>query len=141
MDQAAVALREATEVENGAWRVLFRVTYVSRIPPSFQPAPAQAIAPDIQKPVNIDANTLIIELVKSQIGSDKPTPLQIGAAVTKVLGAPPDNLGVLNNVLPWWGTFLTDSQNYQLPAGQILRQLREDLLRYMTDDYAAENPA
>lgn len=141
MDQAAVALREATEVENGAWRVLFRVTYVSRIPPSFQPAPAQAIAPDVQKPVNIDANTLIVQLVKGQIGSDKPTSLQIGAAVTKVLGAPPDNLGVLNNVLPWWGTFLTDSQNYQLPAGQILRQLREDLLKYITDDYAAENPS
>ena len=141
MDQAAVALREATEVENGAWRILFRVTYVSRIPPSFQPAPAQAIAPDIEKPANLDANTLIIQLVKNRINSHKPTPLEIGAAVTKVLGTPRHDLGDLNNVLPWWGSFLADSENYRLPAGQILRQLREDLLRYISDDYAAENPA
>lgn len=140
MDQAAVALREATEVENGAWRILFRVTYVSRIPPSFQPAPAQAVAPDVQKPVNLDANTLIIKLVKKQINSDKPTPLQIGMAVMNVLGTP-DAPGVLKDVLPWWGTFLTDSTNYKLPAAQTLRALREDLLKYITDDYAAENPA
>ena len=136
MDQAAVALREATEAENGAWRILFRVTYVSRIPPSFQPAPAQMIAPEIRKPINLDANTLIIMLVTKQIDFDNPTPLQIGAAVTKVLGTP-DTPGVLNEVLPWWGTFLTDSTNYKLPAAQILRALREDLLKYISDDYAS----
>ena len=138
MDQAAVALREATVADNGAWRILFRATDVSRIPPTFQPAPAQTTAPDVQKPVNLPANSLIMALVKKEIQSQTPTPLEIGTAVMTVLGTP-INPGVLNSVLPWWAAFLNDSTNYVLPAAGILGALREDLLQYVTADYAAAN--
>ena len=43
-----------------------------------------------------------------------PTPLPIGAAIMNVLKTPKAP-GVLKDVLPWWGTFLTDSTNYKLP--------------------------
>jgi len=138
MDPAAAALRQATAADNGAWRILYRVTYVSRIPPSFQPAPTQSPAPAFHAPVNLDANALLIQLVKQRIASENPTPLEIGTAVTQVLGTS-DTPGTLGAVLPWWGGFLADSANYTLPAGEILRALREDLLEYITALYAAEN--
>ena len=143
MDSAAAALRQATASDNGAWRILYRVTYVSRIPPAFQPVPTQTIAPDVQAPVNIEANALLIQLVKKALPTLPvgvlPTSLQIGTAITAVLGTPA-TAGKLNQVLPWWGAFLQDSLNYQLSAADLLRTLREDLLQYMTAYYASLPP-
>ncbi|MEB4631492.1 LamG domain-containing protein [Burkholderia contaminans] len=139
MDAAAAALRQATAADNGTWRILYRVTYVSRIPPSFQPAPAQSAAPVVQAPVNLAANNFIVQLVSMQIESTDPSPLDIGRAITKVLGTPRD-FGVLATILPWWQKFITDSTQYTLPAASVLRALREDLLQYITALYASKNP-
>lgn len=136
-DSNAAALREASSTAAGPWRVLYRVTYVSRIPPRFQPAAAQTLSPDLQPPANLAYNTMLVQLVVEQIGTVKtPNSLQIGTAIGKVLGtaAAP---GTLAASLPWWPQFLTDAAGPTLPAGQILRTLREDLLQYMIDTYAS----
>lgn len=138
MDQAAAALRQATAADNGTWRILYRVTFVSRIPPSFQPAPSQTAAPVVQAPVNLDANDLIVQLVTKQIASSDPSPLEIGRAISKVLGTPQE-AGILATVLPWWQKFVADSTRYTLPAAAVLRALREDLLEYITALYTSRN--
>ncbi len=137
MDPAAVALREATPATNGSWRVLYRVTYVSRIPPRFQPVPDESRGPDLTPPANLEYNALLVALIKRAIGKDSPTPLEIGAGIAQVLGtatAP----GPIAGLLPWWPAFLVDANDYRLSAAAILRALREDLLRYMIDTYAYE---
>lgn len=133
----AAALREATAAENGAWRILFRVTYVSRIPPSFQPTPSESPSTDVTPPANLELNTLMVDLVRSRITTPAPTPPQIGDALARVLGSV-DAPGALNDILPWWGAFVQDSLDYRKPAAAILRALREDLLQYMIQTYATE---
>ena len=134
-DPSAAALRQARGAGNGPWRVLYRVTYVSRIPPKFQPAPAETLPPDVQPPANLAYNALLVQLVRGQIPAARPTPLEIGQAIAKVIGTP-EAPGLLRHALPWWPELLSDSTKYRLPAAAILRELREDLLQYMIDDYA-----
>jgi hypothetical protein len=140
MDPGAVALREASSAKNGVWSLMYRVTYVSRIPPAFQPVPDETPVPDTAPPVNAEYNVLMLKLVKSCIKVAAPTPLQIGQAVAEVLGTP-QAPGLLKGLLPWWTAFLADSTDYKLPAARLLAELREDLLRYTVDSYAAEHEA
>jgi hypothetical protein len=135
-DASAAALREATSVNVGPWRVMYRVTYVSRIPSRFQPVPAETMAPDLHPPANLDYNALLLQLVRSRIDTQTPTSLQIGTAINAVIGTP-DAPGPLKDSLPWWPQFLADSTEFGLPAAAILRTLREDLLQYTIADYAA----
>ncbi|MFL9584104.1 LamG-like jellyroll fold domain-containing protein [Stenotrophomonas sp. AB1(2024)] len=137
-DSNAAALREASSTNTGPWRVMYRVTYVSRIPPRFQPVPAETQAPDEQPPANLDYNALLVQLVRANLkGIQAPTPLQVGAAVSSVIGTAAEP-GQLQASLPWWSQFLTDSTDFALPAAGILRALREDLLQYVLSDYACE---
>ncbi|MGR3938295.1 LamG-like jellyroll fold domain-containing protein [Streptomyces sp. BRA346] len=134
-DPAAVALREATAAANGAWRVLYRVTHVSRIPPRFQPVPDQTPVPPIDPPANAEDNALLTALVEQAVGKPDPSPLEIGAGISAVIGTA-ERPGPLAALLPWWQQFLADAGDYRLPAGTILRAFREDLLRYMIATYA-----
>lgn len=137
-DSNAAALREASSTRTGPWRVMYRVTYVSRIPPKFQPVPAETQAPDERPPANLDYNALLVELVRANVeGGSTPTPLQVGTGVAAVLGTPAQP-GLLRDSLPWWPQFLQDSTDPALPAAGILRALREDLLQYMLSDYACQ---
>lgn len=137
-DSNAAALREASSTRTGPWRVMYRVTYVSRIPPRFQPVPAETQAPDEQPPANLDYNALLLQLVRGNLTNiPAPTPLQIGTAVGSVIGTA-EQPGQLKNSLPWWPQFLLDSTDFALPAAGILRALREDLLQYVLSDYACE---
>lgn len=131
----AVALSEATAADNGVWRVMHRVTYVSRIPRKFQPVPDASSAPVLDKPVGLARNATLVSLVKAQIVGTSPTTIEIGEAVAKVLGKPGD-AGILGGCLPWWADFLEDTKDFKLPAAEILRALREDLLNYIIADYA-----
>ena len=116
-------------------RVLYRVTYVSRIPPKFQPVPDQTRPPDLEPPANVEYNALLIELIDRAIDDPDPSPLDIGTGISAVIGSA-DAPGPLAGLLPWWPQFLADTADYQLPAARILRTLREDLLRYMIEIYA-----
>jgi hypothetical protein len=138
MDASAVALREATVGVNGAWRILYRVTYVSRIPPRFQPVPDESRGPDTEPPANPEYNTLLVHLVEREVGRPNPTPVEIGTAIRKVIGtAQAPEQAPLAGFLPWWPQFLRDAANQVQPAYSLLLSLREDLLGYMVDTYAA----
>lgn len=139
-DANAAALREATSDAAGPWRVLYRVTYVSRIPPPFQPVPAQTQSPDLRPPANLDYNASLVRLVQDQITVPQPDALRIGTAIATVIGTP-EAPGLLKDSLPWWPQLLTDSLDYTLPAAAILRTLREDLLQYMLAFYASRPEA
>jgi hypothetical protein len=110
--------------------VFYRVTYVSRIPPRFQPVPTLTQAPDLRPPSGQAYNAVLIKLIEAQLTTQDPTPVELGVAINAVLGVP-DAPGVLRLSLPWWGDFLNDTKNYALPAAKIVRALREDLLAYM----------
>jgi hypothetical protein len=133
----AAALRTATAQANGVWRVLHRTTYVSRVAPPLQPAPAESTAPPITEPAGLEGNTLLVRLVEKQITSEAPSPAQIGAAVTAVLGTGPAAPGLLSALLPWWLPFLQEAQVARSDASTTLAALRVDLLAYMNQKYAA----
>lgn len=137
-DPGAAALLTATSAANGAWRVLHRVTYVSRVPPPLQPAPSETTPPPVTPPANLDSNSVIVQLVEKQITVPNPTPAQIGQATAAVLGQSKETPGLLANVLPWWVTFLNAAQDTRSPAYQELTALRTDLLTYMEQTYATQ---
>jgi len=133
----AAALRTATAQTNGVWRVLHRTTFVSRVAPPLQPAPAQSTAPPVTEPVGLEGNTLLTRLIEKQIGAAAPSPAQIGAAVLKVLGDG-DSGGLLAELLPWWATFAEEAKrNPRSEAAAALAGLRVDLLGYMVQKYLA----
>ncbi len=129
-EPAAVSLRQLAFDENGVWRIFHRVTYVSRVPPEFQPVPDESQAPPVREPANVDDNLELIRLVQQALGKDEPTPLNIGKAVNTVLDT------TLVTTLPWWGAFLQAAKAFQSDAQKTLQALRADLLAYMNEAYA-----
>ena len=136
-DPGAAALRTATGEANGAWRVLHRVTYVSRVPPPLQPTPAETAPEDLEPPANLESNTVLTRLVERELPNRAPTPGQIGAAIAAVLGSSPASPGKLAQVLPWWIAFLTAAADTRSAAYRTLADLRVDLLQYMIQKEAA----
>jgi len=137
-DPSAAALRTATVQANGAWRVLHRVTYVSRVPPPLQPASTDTTAPPVVPPANLASNVIIVNLISQQLSSQQPSPAQIGAAVTATLGTGPNDPGLLAEQLTWWTGFLTAAQDARSDAHRTLVALRTDLLDYMIQKYASQ---
>ncbi|WP_326647367.1 LamG domain-containing protein [Streptomyces sp. NBC_01750] len=135
----AAALRTATAQSNAAWRILHRTTYVSRVPPHLQPVSADTTAPPLVAPANLAENTVLTRLVEDHISVQAPSPGQIGAAVTAVLGLSPTDPGLLAHVLGWWPDFLNRAANQRSDAHRELAALRADLLGYMIQKYAAES--
>jgi large repetitive protein len=135
-DPGAAALRTATTSANGAWRVLHRVSYVSRVPPPLQPAPAATAAPAVTPPANEASNTVLTRLIEDQIQAASPAPEQVGTAVTAVLGLSPADPGLLAGLLPWWPALLEAAQDKRSEAHATLAALRTDLLAYMIQKYA-----
>jgi large repetitive protein len=137
-DPNAAALRTATVQTNGAWRVLHRVTFVSRVPPPLQPASTDTTAPPVVPPANLASNTLITRMIEGQLTGPSPSPSQIGAAVTATLGLSPSDPGLLAGLLTWWPTFLTAAEDKRSDAHRTLADLRTDLLGYLIQKYAAQ---
>ncbi|HEY5850286.1 MAG TPA: LamG domain-containing protein [Lysobacter sp.] len=129
-EPAAVSLRQLAYDENGVWRIFHRVTYVSRIPPEFQPVPDESQAPPQREPANIGDNLELIRLVQLALGKAEPTPLNIGKAVNTVLDT------TLAATLPWWPAFQQAALAFRSDAQRTLQALREDLLEYMNEAYA-----
>lgn len=136
----AAALREASVSTNGAWRILHRVTYVSRVPQQFTAVPAENFAPNLTPPVNLANNIVITRLVERKVGVNvhNPAPVDIGAAIDAVLGASASKPGKLGVVLPWWADFLLAAADVRGEAYRALLALRSDLLEYMIQKYAAD---
>ncbi|VFQ46184.1 LamG-like jellyroll fold domain-containing protein [Desulfoluna butyratoxydans] len=138
VDANAVALRQASVAENGCWRILYRVTFVSRIPAKFQPVKSETQPPNIDPPANLDFNVWLTQIVEKLVDTDTPTPEEIGSAVARTLGTDSSDAGVLGTVLPWWTAFLTAAETYGSKEYKALLTLREDLLRYMIEKYEAD---
>ncbi len=129
----AVALRQARAISSGqrAWRIAHRVTFVSRVPPSFQAVPVESAAPPVADPARVAQNALFVGLLAGLVPGADPTPGQLGDAVTTILGP------VLSKTLPWWDAFLVAAAQPNSAEALRLRTLRTDLLAYAEDYYAA----
>src|SRR5947209_472188 len=77
---AANAMREALTAETEPWRVLYRTTYVSRVPAPFQPVKDDTSAPVIVPPADLPSNYWLVTIIGKQINKPHPTPLEIGNA-------------------------------------------------------------
>ena len=133
----ANAMREAVASENGAWRIMYRTTYVSRVPAPFQPVQSENVSPNVDIPANTDSNTWIISIIEKLISKENPTPLEIGTAIEKILGKDDTTTGTLGTLIPWWGNFLKAANKYGTTEFNELSTLREDLLQYMINVYAS----
>ncbi len=132
----AAALRDAQFSDNGAWRVLYRVTYVSRIPPTFQASPDLVQPPAVITPANLDQNIILTTLVVEELNNDHtPQSIEVGAALSDIYGNNASDSGTLGTLLDWWPEFLTLAEDYSNPQATTLLELRENSLRYILDAY------
>ena len=125
-DPQAAALREAAANPNPAWRILHRVTFVSRIAPEFQPFPLDTNAPPKAKPVNLTANDLVIQLVREELQDiGQPEGALVAEAVRKVI------FQVLPGIIPWWAPFLEAAKVDNSYENTVLAGLIFDTINYM----------
>nr|WP_255263479.1 LamG domain-containing protein [Pseudomonas aegrilactucae] len=136
---AAAAMREALSTPSKPWRVLYRTTYVSRVPAPFQPVKDDSQVPRISPPPNLAANRWLVLLIEHQLGIANPTQLQIATAIDAVLGPPGAEPGLLRELIPWWATYYAAASVYGNPEFLELAQLRLDLLEYMASKFEADN--
>ncbi len=136
-DPNAVALRGLSSDDSGVWRVLHRVTYVSRIPPNFDTNPSQTVAPAPELAIDVEDNALLISMVQQALGDNPPTGANVGAAVAAVL-APPDGItpSTLGALVPWWATCLAKARTGDAEATALLNQLLGNAVRYFQAGYS-----
>lgn len=113
----ASALRQALNRPNEVWRVLHRVTYVSRVPPESQSG-AESLAPPVRRPdqPSITENAWLIAELPTDL--DAPNPMAvISAEADQLLDALGQN--------PVWGPFLVASR----------RDVKRDVMAYLAMYY------
>lgn len=132
-DSRAVLLREAKGNLNPAWKVMHRVTFVSRIPPEYQAFPLESQTTDSNPPVNLQANVYVLELVKKHLSAinlaDTPAPAAIGAAVRDVFYKD------LIDLIPWWKDFLSKAKIENSGEYTLLNTLVFDTIQYISNYY------
>jgi hypothetical protein len=129
----ARALREARSRPNEVWRVLHRVTYVSRIPPQSERTPVEVVPKDVRRPDNIEANGGLIQEIKWLV-PPQPSLIELGVAVDKLLGQPlvsgDDGWspGELEGIIPWWTKVKSEAK----------KEIRRDVIEYLKGYYEIE---
>ncbi|QJI28371.1 hypothetical protein HKK55_06475 [Pseudomonas sp. ADAK18] len=136
---SAAAMREAMNNPSEPWRVMYRTTYVSRVPAAFQPVKADTNAPNITPPANLPSNYWLVTVIEKQLNKPDPTRLEIGTAIDTVLGSPGAAPGLLKDLIPWWTAFYSAAKVYGTDEFLELAELRVDLLNYMASKYEADN--
>ncbi|SDM40930.1 LamG-like jellyroll fold domain-containing protein [Allokutzneria albata] len=139
-DPNAVALRNVRFTGNGVWRVLYRVTYVSRVPPRFDTNPDQTAKPVPEQAILLADNPLLISLVEQAIAPGEPTPATIGAAVAAVLvPATVDKPYALGAKVQWWQHFVdsTRGPDPDRAAARMLDRIVQDAITYFQAGYAS----
>ena len=134
----ASAMREARASSDGkaAWRVLHRVTFVSRVPPKFQVYPDDTNVVEIDKPVNLGRNTVFLELVRQRLnGNNSPSAAEIGAAVREVINTD------LVAIIPWWQQFLDDAATPNSEQFDELTSTIASSILYTDQYYLTKDPA
>ena len=133
----ARALREARFKPNEVWRVLHRVTYVSRIPPQFEPTPVEAVPKDVRRPANVEANIGLIREIERIKRRMSPSPdeshlMILGRAVDRLLFGDASGNGQgqseLEKIVSWWA----DRDE------PVKREIRQDLMTYLKAFYESD---
>jgi hypothetical protein len=133
----ARALREARGRPNEVWRVLHRVTYVSRIPEQFGSPPQEVAPKDVRRPANVEANMGLIREIERLVPKKPPSLVQVGEAVDELLGEPLDDEedgwspGELEGIIPWWSG---KDEGFKIDKEAI----RGDLITYLKGYYEIE---
>jgi hypothetical protein len=129
----AAEMREALAVSGGkkTWRVLHRVTFVSRIPPVFQTVPVASQAPPIAEPARLGDNEVLVGLTELRLEGARPTPASISAAVRAVY------MEDVRSLLPWWSDFLAKAAITNSDESTVLHDIIMDSIAYMLEYYAA----
>ncbi|MFB9905493.1 LamG domain-containing protein [Allokutzneria oryzae] len=139
-DPDAVALRNVRHGGNGVWRVLYRVTYVNRVPPRFDTNPAQVSGPAPEQTIMLVDNPLLIELVDQAMPPGRQDPEAVGNAVATVLtevnGSAPYTLSAK---VPWWKPFVQSARATapDIAAAHLLNQIVDDATTYFQAGYAS----
>ncbi|MDX2108890.1 MAG: LamG-like jellyroll fold domain-containing protein [Verrucomicrobiota bacterium] len=131
---AAIALQSAMSQQTAPWRVLHRVTFVSRIPPQMKLSPDINPVPTVQRPVNIALNEWLIALVNQQLIGKPHTRGNIDTAVDVILDV---ELPLIN---PYWKQFLEYSVAHpdSNDAYQVA-EIRRYNKAYLYDYYLTNN--
>jgi hypothetical protein len=142
----ARALRVARPQKNGVWKVMHRVTFINRVPPSSLDAPIEDKEDPANVPDNVEDNSIIIDLVKNALSEmaktqdvdvNRPTRANIGDAVYVVLGSKEAGsttqiAGSIVKIYPWWRKYWQ--------AGELTTQqqaIRKNITEYMLKYYKA----
>ena len=130
----ASALRRARAFGNHVWRVLHRVTYVSRVPPAFNQTPDDTAVQKKRSVIDAPQNALLIQLVNHALTALEKTepysPEDIGNAVTEVLVGNYDY--ALVNHIPWWSDFLSNAaKDLNSIEAKDLARIKITVLSYM----------
>ncbi|WP_019955371.1 LamG-like jellyroll fold domain-containing protein [Yoonia vestfoldensis] len=116
-DPDALSLRQALTNPNEVWRVMHRVTYVNRTPPTTQNA-GQSLTPNVRRPDEESVQSNAIMIAELPINPTAPNPMaQVSVAADALLAQLSQN--------PVWGADLvTKSADY-----------KEDIMKYMRSFY------
>jgi large repetitive protein len=131
-DPGAIALREVQISGNKPWRILHRVNYVSRIPPSFDTNPAQQVSPALPPNVDIQDNLLLADFIQDTVGLSTPSFTALGAAVSQVLDPTNTTSGVASQV-EWWSAFASSTDPAVTP---IVASIASSMMTYLSSAYA-----
>ncbi|MDK1311049.1 LamG-like jellyroll fold domain-containing protein [Pseudoalteromonas ardens] len=131
-DPNAIALRSAMIKNNKAWRVLYRTTYVSRVPPHANNSVDQTVGPVVNQAISVEDNQLLIALVQTELGTQLPTKVNLGKAIMQVF-KPGKGQSVLSNYLPWWQAFIDSKDPKDIDT---FNQLQLDTLEFFVTGFA-----
>jgi hypothetical protein len=139
-EASAAALRSAMGNKNSVWRVLHRVTYVSRVPQAFGGSRQDAVPPPAaaRLPVNLVGNTALLSAVQ-KIWKDNnvivPTLREIRTAV--------DELFVKSSLArnPAWHHLLEQVGKQVPTAVRLFDMLRRDTIAYLISYYGITDEA
>ncbi len=128
----ARALRQAASNLNQVWRVLHRVTYVSRVPPKLEERAVETRPKEVRRPDGLVGNVLLVEQIEEIYEHLYPGEQAALADLVK-LGASIDVW--LDAVAPWvWGKSLTVAPGtWKDPERR--KELRLDVLSYLKGYY------
>lgn len=131
----AVALREAMSQVNRVWRVMHRVTYVSRVPPEFRETPTVEKASRERTVIHTQANSQVLGLVARALAGKPKTPEAIGQAVADVFAQ-------LESAVDWWRRFVEmATKDRSSQAFRDYQLLKRSVLDYMLAYFSASESA
>ena len=138
-DPDATVLRGAQIKGNALWRVLHRVTFVSRVPPPASGNPIQSVGRAQRLAIMLDNNQLLIDLVQQVLGNNHaPTGVEIGSALATILAPPDGSKPLLGTIVPWWTQFVASATGNNPPpaASALLTQILTDAFTYIQAGYS-----